>query len=484
MHGGKVNIQQIAADAFGNALGSSLAENMNGASNSASAYDYRNGMDIDSDNVHAVRQSPIFKQFEKVAESVPPEQREDYMREVQSNGVDAARKLMTDPNLYFANPDIQLANAKDSILNFAPSEKAARDRIFAGGVNGSLSQYYQGLDGPNPNLLPLAEAFVGINGNAGGRGLDNFYTALDDIGINSRNAGRSAAYLVLPGMSEGDVLADIRGRLGAGFNQQLEKSSEVQGYLADRVSGVRAGDLVNITDFWQSAVGDTVRRAYNHDGGGYFRDVVDNDGTVPLFSKILGGFNFKSIVANDDLAPQAYRDYARTSLGVDAAVFLASTFMPVKGLGAALRGDVSLLEGRVGFSGLSETVTRINLLATRSKGGTFESLFYETTGLSKYTGQKLAGTLPGGQTRNTVPDLVRPGKAAILPGITDLKNVGVQAMDSQLLAQLSIARAGNVPFNVVVSPSTQVYKSVISATQRTGGNVYVWNPLTKAFRPY
>lgn len=367
----------------------------------------------------------------------------------------------------------------------AASGTAARDQVFAGGVNGSLAQYFKGLDGvPNPSALPLADAFIGLNGGADGDGYKNFHQALNDIGINGRNAGQSAVYLVQPGMSEAAVLGDIRDRLGTGFSQQLDKSPEVQAYLADRVSGAKAGQLLNITDFWQSAVGDTVQRAYNHPGGDYFRDVIDNGGTIPIASKMLGGFNFNSIVAQDELAPPAYRDYAARSLGVDAVAFLASTFMPVKGLGAPLRGEVSMLEGRLGFAGLSESVTRINLLATPSKGGTFESLFYESTRLSKYAGPKMPGTLPNGMTRNTVPDLVQPGNAPVLPGITDLKNVGVQAMDSQLQAQLSIANKQGVPFNVVVAPNTQVYRPVLEQTRLTGGNVYVWNPLTKSFRPY
>ena len=365
------------------------------------------------------------------------------------------------------------------------SGTATRDQVFAGGVNGSLAQYFKGLGGvPNPSVLPLADAFIGLNGGADGDGYKNFHQALNDIGINGRNAGQSAVYLVQPGMSEAAVLGDIRDRLGAGFSQQIDKSPEVRAYLADRVSGAKVGQLINITDFWQSAVGDTVQRAYNHPGGDYFRDVIDNGGTVPIASKMLGSFNFNSIVARDDLAPPAYRDYAARSLGVDAVAFLASTFMPVKGIGPALRGEVSMIEGRLGFAGLSESVTRVNLLATPSKGATFESLFFETTGLSKYAGPKMAGMLPSGATRNTVPDLVQPRNAPVLPGITDLKNVGVQAMDSQLQAQLSIANKQGVPFNVVVAPNTQVYRPVLEQTRLTGGNVYVWNPLTKSFRPY
>ena len=74
---------------------------------------------------------------------------------------------------------------------------------------------------------------------------------------------------------------------------------------------------MNITDFWQAAVGDAIKRTYNAPGADYFQDVVDNSGTVPIFSKVLGSFNFKSVVSSDDLAPPAYRDYQQRSLGVD-----------------------------------------------------------------------------------------------------------------------------------------------------------------------
>jgi len=364
-------------------------------------------------------------------------------------------------------------------------QKAKSDHIFNGGVNGSLEFYYQGLDGlPYPEKLPLASAYIALNGNANDDGYKNFHQALKDIGINYRNAAQSAVYLVQPGMSQAEVLGDIKERLGKGFSQQLDKSPELQAYLADRVSQATSGQLINITDFWEAAIADTVRRAYEHEGGMYFRNVIDHGGTIPIASKMLGGFNFKSMVSQDDLAPQAYQDYALRSMGVDAAVLAASLFLPTKGLGPALRGEVSLLEGRVGFAGLAESITGMKLLAFPTKGQTFESLLIETRRLEKYTGPRLTGTLQNGMQRNTVPDLVRPGNASFLPGITDIKNVRVVSMDSQLQAQWSIAKSRNVPFNVVVSPTTEVYLSVVRRAQETGGNVYVWNPLTNGFRPY
>jgi RES domain-containing protein len=39
----------------------------------------------------------------------------------------------------------------------------------------------------------------------------------------------------------------------------------------------------------------------------YYRDVVENNGTVPLVSKVLGGANYNSIVSQDGLAPPQMR---------------------------------------------------------------------------------------------------------------------------------------------------------------------------------
>jgi hypothetical protein len=51
------------------------------------------------------------------------------------------------------------SNTNASTLHISPEQKAQRDAVFAGGVNSSLTFYYQGLDGvPNPGALPLASA--------------------------------------------------------------------------------------------------------------------------------------------------------------------------------------------------------------------------------------------------------------------------------------------------------------------------------------
>lgn len=55
--GGQVSSRRILGDAFGNALGSSLASASSGGGNPASAYDYRNGSDVQSDN-YALSASP------------------------------------------------------------------------------------------------------------------------------------------------------------------------------------------------------------------------------------------------------------------------------------------------------------------------------------------------------------------------------------------------------------------------------------------
>ncbi|TFY97069.1 LysM peptidoglycan-binding domain-containing protein [Ramlibacter humi] len=63
MRGGKVAIEQVAIDAFGNALGSSIAESANGAGPTtqgfgpSSSWDHVNGMDLQSDQAYEARRA-------------------------------------------------------------------------------------------------------------------------------------------------------------------------------------------------------------------------------------------------------------------------------------------------------------------------------------------------------------------------------------------------------------------------------------------
>ena len=68
---------------------------------------------------------------------------------------------------------------------------------------------------------------------------------------------------------------------------------------------------------------DTVQRAYSHDGGGYFK--VDNSGAVPIFSKILGIYNFKSIAGTDDVRKVDNRgEEAFAGISKPAAIYFKS----------------------------------------------------------------------------------------------------------------------------------------------------------------
>jgi len=346
----------------------------------------------------------------------------------------------------------QLHNAALSLDPAAPSQTAAHekispaqktdkkadtDRIFAGGVNGALEFYYKGMDAgavPDPSRLPLASAYIALNGNADGNGYKNFHRALSEIGVNYRNAAQSAVYLVQPGMSQQAVINDIKNRLGTGFSRQLAQNPSMQAYLAERVGQAKSGQLLNITDLWQAAVGDSVKRAYNHDGGVYFRDVVDRNGSVPIISKLLGGFNFKSIASADSLAPQAYQDYARRSLGVDATVTIGSLFLPAKGLSPVLRGELSMVEGRIGFAGLADRLAQIR--------GTADAMAEAARGVKGGTVNVLDDVAPHihlGQQEKHIP-----GNNNFIPGRSTINgNVNPQELlDGAHSGQYPIVGAG------------------------------------------
>ena len=56
-------------------------------------------------------------------------------------------------------------------------------------------------------------------------------------------------------MRNDEILVDVKYQLGTGFTQQLSRSAEVQASHSERFSDARPGQLVNITDFWQAAIG-------------------------------------------------------------------------------------------------------------------------------------------------------------------------------------------------------------------------------------
>jgi hypothetical protein len=400
--------------------------------------------------------------------------------------VGAGRRL-----LFAGNP--QEAGMMDSVIDFFTTDNEERiDRIFNGGVNTALSHYFENvLDGGDRTKLPMAEAFIALNDLQAPDQMRGFMKALADIGINNSNYRESAAYLVLDGMTESAVYADLRERFGPGFQQQLDASPEVQEFLTDRIAGAKPGQLINISDFWRSTVQDAVLRAYRDPGAGLFRDAVDNgglwQGTVPGLSKLWGRVNLNAIMANDELAPPALRGYASRSNATELVTTVGSAFIPFKAAFARF-GTAGSIEGRVGFNALKETLIGVALNSSRGiKGTTFESLFFERfakLGFKKYgegmtlTQQKISVRLANGRRVNFIPEMVRLENGVLMRGVTELKAHDVVSLTPQIAGEAAHAAKLRVPYNLVVGPNAQVYQSVIDLARRSNGGVFVFNPAT------
>jgi hypothetical protein len=246
--------------------------------------------------------------------------------------------------------------------------RSDEDRLFEAGTH--LKFYFERLpEGVDPSRLPLAEAFARENGCADGRSCyAEFKQALADVGINAKNAEGGSVLLVRQSDNPEQLTKEIVRQLGKGFEYEYQQSPVLQDMLAERITGAKPGSFINLSDFWQASVQETALRAYNHPGGGYFRDVVDNGGTIPIFSKMLGVPNFQSIVSNDELAPIAFRNYQDRSLGVDLVALLASSIIPFKGAGlTGGLGQLSFAEGRIGFAALKEAELSVMRVANSER---------------------------------------------------------------------------------------------------------------------
>jgi hypothetical protein len=125
----------------------------------------------------------------------------------------------------------------------------------------------------------------------------------------------------------------------------------MQVVLADRIAGHGPGDLIDVSDFWQFSVKQSLEKAAQHPGGGAWRDVYENpgsiyDGTYPLLSSIAASYSLKSILSDDYGAAPKLREYNSRSLVLDLAVEFAALATPFK---ASKGGLPSLAEGAVGF---------------------------------------------------------------------------------------------------------------------------------------
>ena len=140
MRGGRVAVQQVAVDAFGNAAGTSLAEMSSGASNPSSALDYRNGSDIASDSYSPAFNYAYRNEMDRASDAYNPASAYGYRNglDVQSDAFNPAALANYRNGMDVASDNFNPA----SLPNYRNGMDVASDNFNPA----SLPNYRNGLD--------------------------------------------------------------------------------------------------------------------------------------------------------------------------------------------------------------------------------------------------------------------------------------------------------------------------------------------------
>ena len=148
--GGRVNITQMATDVFGNLVGSSLANAMQPAAPAPqgvgpySSRDYRNGMDIDSDNANATNNPPAYTGGNDFANDVARRKQENAWWNNAASGKDKQIEEVSKPedsstalirNEPPAPRSVRAADFGGSL------ERIARSELGSGASQGEINNY-------------------------------------------------------------------------------------------------------------------------------------------------------------------------------------------------------------------------------------------------------------------------------------------------------------------------------------------------------
>ena len=111
------------------------------------------------------------------------------------------------------------------------------------------------------------------------------------------------------------------------------------------------------------------------------------------------------------------------------------------------------------------------------RGRAFEAGAIRALGATKNTAT-LTGRTLAGIAKTTIPDVVQAGH------ITEIKDVAQLSYSAQLQAQISIATARGIPYNLIVGLSTRISAPLLNAVRATGGSITRFDAATGVFRPF
>lgn len=176
------------------------------------------------------------------------------------------------------------------------------------------------------------------------------YDRLSSIGITRQTASGSAVVLVEKGDTPETLTNFIVEQMGKGFSQAYAANESIRNLVAERVQDANAGDLLNVSDLWGATVQETFKRAAGNTT--VFADVYNNpgkifDGSVPLFSRWLAGYEGRAAIAQDELAPPWLRESSARGVAISAITDALLFATPVKRAGGAGAGGMAAEAGAV-----------------------------------------------------------------------------------------------------------------------------------------
>ncbi|MFZ6876337.1 hypothetical protein ACO0LF_30130, partial [Undibacterium sp. Di27W] len=345
MRGGKIEMAQIARDAFGNALGESLAaKNTSADTNPFSLA--RPGERVDF-NLHG-----------KVLGDEPslPRSADDVLEpEI--------------PYLLAAGPGY--SGMARPVRQFSPIAAAY---LFDGGYQRYFGKVYDSMSGTTVDYKDSSNmasdyryvTWTALNTNT----LDTtenrqrYLNEVSSAGVTAENGKYSSLLPVRPGSTGESLTQEIIYQMGSAFSDQYHANPELRQYVYQLTSDTHDGQLLNVTGLYGASVQETIKRAAQ-DPDTFYGNFASGDGKL-FTGDGLGAKAGNAIfafaanealsykIANDELAPPALRitkgvELAKDVIGAVLDVGLAYDAAKL----AFFAGKIALPVVRGGFEGLT-----------------------------------------------------------------------------------------------------------------------------------
>ncbi len=199
MRGGRISAQQIAVDAFGNALGLSIADGATGSRNPVSGYDYRNEMDRASDAYNPAHQYDYRNQMDRASDNYNAVYAADYRNEM-----DRASDNYNPATEYKYRNGSDIASDQAAVVRVAAAKRQGAARLARESLSektrelnrlSAFAQYASASASPVQSQVALGGACLTPAAQAGRYGSPGQYVSAYDPAAGRAAAARNNALL-------------------------------------------------------------------------------------------------------------------------------------------------------------------------------------------------------------------------------------------------------------------------------------------------